>query len=267
MPLTPKPGTQRRESILLMGPPGSGKSWAWRSIAEWMDKTGTPGRIVGADTDRAWEGQRPDDGHLDNQVAMVRTPDFESVRDAVEAAVKDYQPGDWLVVDMIGRLWDFAQEFYTEQVFGQSMEDFWLDAKKYDRNVGGAHGTNWAIIKKLYYAVLRDVFDRWPGHLLCCTPVADIREPDKEGKGGDSTLTRSLFGKFGVKPAGRDDLPHPFHTVLLLQEVPKKGHVLTSVKDRNRDLLTGEPIPLDFVATYLLGVAGWEMTAEPETPK
>lgn len=245
----------RHERILLIGPPGSGKSTSWRSIAEWLEKTDTPGRLWVADTDLAWEGQRPADGSLDKRVEATLTFDWETLRQVVEDATKNYEPGDWLVIDMINQAWTYVQNYYTEQVFGKELDRYWLEAQKTGINPGGDYGSNWVVINKLYTAFMLSLA-RYPGHLLACAPVVDVRQPDRAGKGGDSKEILHLFGRLGVKPEGQKALAYHFHSVLLCQEVPKEGWTYTTVKDRNRPQMVGEKMT-DFVRSYLMKVAGW----------
>lgn len=247
----------RRERILAMGPAGSGKSTAWLNIAEWYHKTETPGRLFVADTDLAWEGQRPVDGHLDERVISKDVFDWPSLIETVEKAAADYQDGDWLVVDMISAAWTYAQQHYYEEVFGKELDVFFLEAKKAGTNPGGEWGSNWTVINKLHSSFMQKL-QRYPGHLLACTPATDVRQPDARGGGGDTREILHLFGKLGVKPEGQKLLAYNFHTVLLFQDVPRAGYTITTAKDRNREVLTGESLD-EFCKSYLIRVGGWRV--------
>jgi len=250
------PTDPRRERILLMGPANSSKSWSWLTIAKWMKETSAPGLFYVADTDLAWEGQRPLDGSLDDRIVQTDTFDYDTFEDVIQQARLKHQPGDWLVLDMVNKMWDFSQQAYFEKVFGKELDDYWLETKKAGGNIGGDYGSNWTVINKLYDALTLKIA-RYPGNVLACTPAQEVRQPDsKTGKGGDDRDTLLQFGRFGYKPMGQKLLAHNFHTVLLLQEVPKAGWAYSSVKDRNRPLVNGEPLE-DFVKSYLVKQAGW----------
>ena len=249
------PQNPRRERILVMGPPGAGKSTTWKDIAEWYDRTGAQGTMYVADSDGAWEGQRPTDGHLDGRVKATDVYDFPSIVGVVEEATTNFQSGDFLVIDMIDKAWSYAQSHYYEQVYGKELDQFWLEAKKDGVNPGGEWGSNWTVINKLHQSLMLKL-QRYPGHLIACAPVAEVRQPDRQGAGGDRKEILHLFGKFGVKPQGQKDLPYNFHTVLFLQDVPRLGYTYTSIKDRDRELVSGEPLA-SFVKSYLIAKAGW----------
>ena len=248
--------TQRRERILIMGPPGGGKSTAWLSVAEWLEKTKADGRLFVADTDLAWEGQRPFDGHLDKRVVQEDINHFPSLVAFVDKATADYQPGDFLITDMIDKAWLYAQQHYYEEVFGKELDDFFMEAKKNNANPGGEWGSNWTVINKLHQKFMLKL-QRYPGHVIACTPCTDVRQVDATGKGqSDSREVLHLFGKLGVKPQGQKDLAYNFHTVLLFQSVPRVGYTFSTAKDRSREEAEGEKMT-DFTRTYLMKYAGW----------
>lgn len=254
-----RPTSPRRERILVFGPPGSGKSTAWQSIAEWLYKTTSPGLVHVADTDLAWEGQRPDDGHLDDAVVATTVFDYESIRDFIRKTTEEFTPGDWLVVDMIDKVWLYSQQHYFEQVFGKSLEDYWVEAKKMGINPGGEYGANWSVINKLNTAIMLSI-QRYPGHVLACSPATEVRQPSRTGEGGDDKEILHLFGRLGVKPEGQKLLSHHFHTNLYFQEVPRVGYTYTTVKERGtgREKITGEVVS-DFARSYLIKVGGWTL--------
>lgn len=249
------PTIPRRERILIMGPPGAGKSTSWLDVAEWYEKTGATGRIFVSDTDGAWEGQRPVDGRLDKRVMQEDAYDFPSIVALVDRAIREHQDGDFLVIDMVDKAWSYSQSHYFEQVFGKELDQFWLEAKKEGVNPGGDYGTNWTVINKLHQSLMLKL-QRYPGHLICCTPVAEVRTPDNRGVGGDRRDVIQMFGKYGVKPQGQKDLAYNFHSVLLFQDVPRLGYSYTTIKDRAREYVNGEKME-SFVKSYLIPKAAW----------
>jgi hypothetical protein len=258
------PGSNRRERHLVYGPSNSGKSSTWLAIADWMERTNANNHVYVLDTDKAWEAMQPEDGSLDRFVTVFDLDKSEFAEWTV-AANKVREAGgrdDWLVVDMVDKAWAGAQNHYWSKVAGgDSLAEVYFRAQNDDSfDLAGSHGANWGIINKYYDEFFSTVMG-FNGHILCVAPAAEVREPNKAGKGGDREEVRRDFGKLGLKPQGQKDLPHAFHTVLLCQETPS-GWTYNTVKERGpigrpkRVLLKGEKVT-DFVTSYLFKVAKW----------
>ncbi len=71
-----------------------------------------------------------------------------------------------------------------------------------------------------------------------------------------SDQIKALYGRHGVKAQGKKHTPHLFHTILLFAETKTAGWTMTSVKDRERELLKGTEVG-NFAMPYLVGEAGW----------
>lgn len=257
--------TRRRERILLYGPPGAGKSTAWLTLAEWIHKTKSDAIVHVADTDRTWDDMAPYDDHLEKIVDVTDCPAWEQIRQFIRDVPIDLaKADDWLVVDMISRCWDRAQEGYFEKVFGREMDEFFMQVQA-DRAkaIGGDFGSNWQAINKMYATLTTLIMSRWPGHVLCCTPAQRIWEANRD----DKTLVQyPEFGRLGFKPQGQKDLSHQFRTILFMQQAPS-GWVWSTAKERNppgmeegqagyRGYVAGERMN-DFVRDYLMKVGGW----------
>lgn len=263
------PPSQRRERILNYGMSGSGKSSTWLNIAEWIYKTKSPSRMFVLDTDAAWEAYRPMDGHLDSIVHVEDLYEWDSYIPAIKrvSGLCDERRGDWLVLDMADKPWQMAQEGYFEYLSDKDFGQFMMEAAKAGKPIGGDYGINWQVINKMYADFINPVH-RWRGHLLACAPAKQLPEVPRSGNDMVAKEIRLQFGRFGYVPQGQKDLPHLFHTVLLLQESPK-GWMINTVKDRERQRLQGVQLGSSdggggngkepgFVVKYLMGVAGWK---------
>jgi len=266
MPLHP-PGN-RRERLFIYGQPKTGKSTIYVDIAEWIFKTGGSNRVWVGDSDLAWEAMQPLDGHL-NGIVQTRTLNKWDEYDGwLDEANKKAHPNreDWLVLDMVDKLYQRAQEAFYRKRFNKDLDEFFLETTD-QATISGDFGKNWDVINKLYDGAV-DRIHRFPGHVLVLAPALEVRLPverrdgSRDSRFADDELTRDTFSGVGWKPNCRPLLPHIFHTVLFIQNSPS-GVRLTSVGDRNRRLLTGESIGVvgktdpQFVVKYLIGVAGW----------
>lgn len=251
----------RRERILLYGGWSSGKSSAWVAIAQWIARTKSPSRLLILDTDRAWEAMDP--GDMDGIVVIENAPEWPEIKMGTKKLVAQGTRDDWLVVDLADKPWTKAQEDYWETVSGKDFDEFLQEGTKTGTlDLAGDHGKHWGFINKKY-ATFSGQLQRFPGHIIACTGASEVRQPNKSGKGGDSSELRAEYGRFGFRPTGQKDLPHLFHTVLFMQE-KRVGEewVVSTVKERGpigapkRPYLKGEKVE-DFVRTYLFKVAGW----------
>lgn len=251
-----------RERILLLGAFGSGKSYAWCSVAAWLRRTKSPGRVFVVDTDHA--ADRLSEGYDDffSNVVAEDVWGYKEVRAALDK-FKKAKPTkeDWLVVDLADKLWQYAQDFYIEEKFGKDAASYYLEEKK--AGVSGnplsqeAYGANWQIINQQYNSLMTDI-QRWPGHVMFCTKASPVQEPNQQGKGGDDKETRQAYGRYGVKPDGQKALGFQFFSVIWMIPKGKEEWVFTTIKDLNRERPQNQPIK-DFVMDYLVKVAGWSL--------
>lgn len=257
------PTQTRKERLLGYGMPASGKSKAWRDIADTISKTESTAKIYVVDTDHAWDAQRPplSDTHLDKIVIQTDVYNWATYRSSLTGYRAEATEDDWLVVDMINSMWSQTQGGFVEEVYGREIDTFFMEARKAGENVGGDYGVNWVIINKMY-GVLNDRIKTWPGHVLALTPATELRFPDpKTGRGGDPEAMLNLYSRVGMKPEGQKNLTFEFHTVLFFQQ-RGADWTITTIKERSspeqpREYLVNEKVEPDFVSTYLYKVAKW----------
>lgn len=248
--------TQGRERILIIGGFGAGKSFTWSKIADWAVKRDYPGRVFVLDTDMAID--RMAVAFPEAFAAKVIGHDVFEFQD-LHAGYDKFRNGatkdDFLVVDMVDKAWNLAEEHYIDQIFKKSTDNYFLEARKKNADGSPLDGwKDWGVINKVYNGWMINKVMRWPGHLICIAPAEPVIS---EGKMQDSPELQGLFGRFGVKPKGQKALGFQFHTVLLFQAT-KDTWKYSTIKDRSRPIAKGEEMK-DFVANYLVKVAGWKL--------
>lgn len=257
------------ERILVTGEWGSGKSKAWLKWAEWIQRTGASSRVFVIDTDTAWQRMGWGLGWDQPPNQFVWVTDCENYDQALNA-VTSYrraaqpQNNDVLVIDMIDKLWDYAQAAFSEKAFGENITEWLLDVRRKGENPGGDYGVNWSTINRLYGDFINNVI-RFPGHVVACSPVEDVKEPNRDGKGGDDPQIRQMFGRLKKKPRGQKNLPFQFHSILLMQDTSGAAvgpWKMTTMKERDvgamaREKMEGVDVK-DFVLDYLIKRGGWK---------
>lgn len=254
-----------RERILVIGPQGVGKSYAYFRIARMLQLTGSDARMYIVDTDFSFEHMIIDEDFKDlTNVEVREVLTWDEYRDAMRVFRKVIRPQDWLVVDMMSPAWDAVQDYYIEEVFGDDPAEYFVrirkdmdsedeeEAKSAKSKRGGFEGRrDWGVINKLYRKHFSTLIASCRGNVFLTSPMDTLSKEDRN----DKDLV-DLYGKFGVKPKGQKHTGHIVHTLLKFAESRRDGYVMTTIKDRSREQLQGEEIG-DFALSYLVKVAGW----------
>lgn len=273
-PIEARTGDPVRECILAMGAPSAGKSTNWKAIAQMMKAAGSTGTMYVVDTDgfaaRKLLAAHPE---LDN-IVVYRAREWTAFRDASKEIMKQAQVGDWVVVDFADAIWKFVQNYFSKTVFGAGLDDEYDEAEhllalraQWQREEAGkakkdrqektpkrtsTEGWDWGYINDLYDSRMLPLILETPAHVYLTSAAVDLNSDLETDK-----MKRLLFGEIGVKPGGQKMLPHQVDTVML-QRVLSGDRVITTVKDRERELVKDAAIK-DFVSGYLLPVAGWSL--------
>lgn len=281
-----------RERILAMGITGSGKSFQWLKMAEILLPTGAIFRCL--DTDNAitymLETQFPrllprNKGNVYVHPA-VNWPDYklgvewlqrkpigpEILKTMDSFVAKDLsvpiKDNDWVVVDMADNAWDTVQRYFTEEVFGEGIGDYFLQARKLIQERGGKDRfgkvatsvapeafdgwKDWSVMNKLYFDWIQPIVYSIPCHVYTTTMPQKIDRSEKDAE----ILT--LFGDLGIRPAGQKKLGGQMHTIFLMIPGSDKW-LITTAKDRaNRPYFKKSPLSSLYVQ-YLVTKAGWPM--------
>ena len=258
-PLVLPNGQEVHERILLFGGPDAGKTKALLDIAKWHRRLKSDAIFYILSTDMALEHNLMGDAYrdLDNVV-------FENVStmaDYIEAAKtfrSKMRSQDWFTVDLLNDGWAAAQDEYAEHKWGTDLADYWM-TKAIDSDGSPIDGWDWGIVNKRYRSLANNYLLRMPGHVLCISSEAALREAAKSsGKGGETAQIKEMFGRIGRKPAGQKEDPHRFHTVIHMSQPMTGKWTAVQARDREREWKSFEV--KDFFKDYLVGIAGWRMT-------
>lgn len=268
--------TTRRERILIYGSYKLGKSTCWIDIADAYHKSGnTDIHFYIVDTDfGAWK--LLDEGYqhlIDAEMLTIYNPDdFSEMLADSKAIYRKARRGDWIVIDMIEYGWSEAQRFYTQGVFGEEPENYFLQMRKEvvakggkdKRAFGGFEGTDWNFISKIYTQWEFPLSMKSPANVLA---IASERKLDADR--GDSTDKLKQYKNVGgMAPVGQKGIGHRFDTVLRMTRRANGQRQITMAGDRGRqktawaehgsntiDIGEGRE---GFARRYLVDVAGWK---------
>jgi len=264
------------ERILVYGYPGSGKSYQFLKIADFMLKFNPKAKCYIFDTDDAYTRMLFSDrfSHLpaaDSDLGMeigssgncyvypvFEWPEWE---EKLERIYKKVKPGDWVCVDRADVLWEAIQEYYVEQVFGAKMGDYFLRARMEMQQLvekGGKEKKNlvvlegdkdWQVINRLYKQLwTKMIAPGFPAHLYVATVAKEIQKRDEQ-------IIKDTYGWIGAQPGGQKHLAYQVHTVLYLSN-HKDEWFVTTIDDREREYFDREELH-SLPTQYLVKIGKW----------
>lgn len=251
----PSNSAMHRERQLIFGGPGSGKTRAGLSLAKLSQQTGSTATFHVIDTDFAWERMLggKEFGNLNN-ITLETVFDYDDHVRALTKFQKLIVPGDWLMCDMFGPVWDLCQGHYIEKAFGVSKTDFYLAKKKAEEKGNPFDSVDWQIIKSYYQDFTMPLFHRHQGHVLVTAGAKAVRST---GQWKDTAEIVNTYGRVGVRPEGEKRLGHLVHTIMLLK-AGKSGWTMTTIKDREREQHVDVGVK-NYGLDYLRKTAEWVM--------
>jgi hypothetical protein len=242
-----------RERILVVGGPGSGKTFGWLKLASYFKNS----QFYIIDTEIGAERSLKEFPGLTNVhiYPVVEWPEYRKAqREVIDKAVE----GDWLVLDMADKAWTAVQRYFIGEIFDQEMGEYFLEARRKmkkdakslfaGRDAALKGWTDWPTINRLYEDFMLPLVYRSPAHLYLATAGQAVSEDDDKE-------VQELYGPYGIRPAGQKALAHQPDTVLLLAH-NKTGYFMTTIKDRGGRKYV-ERLPLHNFAIQYGKLAQW----------
>ena len=258
------------ERILVYGTTGTSKTFSALNIARWSQRTKSDAVFYSLDSDNSIVNQLEEEfPELSNVATPVPCIDYPDYVDGLRKVLPVVRPDDWIIVDFIGTYWSACQRYFTEQIFGEGIESYFLAARKEMELYNSSRGRkdkeqkkvdtfdgwkDWSIINKMHDRFILDLCMRQKCHVFATSRADKLFT---EGEAADPKENVDIYGRWGFKPEGQKFLGHNFRTILLSQK-DGKDYKLNSVKDKGRELLEGATVR-DFTITYLKNIAGWAL--------
>ena len=225
-----------REKILLSGEPNTSKTLSLVSLAVLYPDS----KVVILD---------PDDGtaKVMDELGICDLPNLTviAVGSDWQQTISDYQEAkatlgesDWFCIDMTGRFWDLAQQYYSISVFGDTPLEHLMKLKKQAQQAsfGGFDGLqDWPLIKRLHNEqLLDDAVLRSPFNVMCTTSVGQFSPKEKVPTAGTLGIYAS---EFGIKPEGEKHNIYRFDTQAVLYRKSATGtYHFRLMRDRGRHI-------------------------------
>jgi len=260
---------QGRERLILYGTTGTSKTHTHLTIARWSARTwkNSPDQphfhII--DTDSAVLDQIEEEGWDLNNFTVYPAYEYPDYHSAFSQIRKSLRPDDWIIVDMLGEYWEACQRYFSSEIYGQDIENYFiLMRREMEKNNQRAKTekdkqkqfqpfegwTDWPTINKMNKGFMDTLCLRSTCHILA-TSKADAINSKTE-----SQTNLDVYERVGFKPQGQKYIGHYFRTIIFTQKL-RNTWAMQSVKDRGRSDFNGEV--KDFVISYLKGIAGWQI--------
>lgn len=194
---------------------------------------------------------------LPNLTIINVTPDWPSLDQAFQMSREGLNAGDWLGIDMMGVLWDLAQNYYSKAVYGESPAQHIITLKEQAKKTdfGGFDGlTEWPVIKRMHNDDFVDAAVRWsPFNVMATTSMADY---SPKAKVPETDVEGMMAKEFGQKLEGEKHNYFRFRTIAVLYRDLKTGkYYYKVVKEKGKEV----PLPLEaiditggsFIESYL----------------
>lgn len=210
--------------ILLYGTAGCGKTWSVLKKCDSLVQQGWQGTLHAIDIDHGLERNLSlFSKELDDHIAYYDNLTFRDCENALAQTSREAKSGDWVLVELLGRIYDECQSQHVRDVFGESYEDYLKAMRKAkataerDDRAPDLDVKEWTAITKAHTAFMSQVQQlAMRGVNVVCT--AEAKEVEYQGKFADKREMQSLFGGVGFKPAGQKLNSHKFHTIIFLNK-------------------------------------------------
>jgi hypothetical protein len=265
------------ERILIFGPAGGGKTEAWLTIADLMQKLGSGEHFYVADTDQAVRRSMSAFGHLEN-VTVTQCNDFRAYKTWARETRDVVNPGDWVVTDTASTGYEQAQRMFFDKKYGMTRDEL-----EFERAFSDAYANrkgpliepdDWIMIRNAFlglweHDIVLELSTKRGAHLFATAEPKQIfdhfENPQGRPKADNSAWLD--YGQIGLRPDGHKSLDHKVHTIMLIRRT-NVGHYVSYIKDRGErstsQLIVRDSKEGGFAMDYLLSPerANWSVVAD-----
>ena len=220
-----------KERVLLMGAPGSGKTYQMVKVILYLEELGVPVHVIDLEdkmepmviglagkipsnmtlyTAFSWEELKV--GYADKTNTW-----HKSVLSEIEEKVN---PGEWIAIDRVDLSWPMVQRWFTQQKYDEDLAERLMEKskemKKPSMFIPRFDQGSWQVINEQYESFMLSVLYKNRCNVILTAGIAAPGESDP----------RHLHSSLGVLPRGQKELGHQPHSVFLLRQ-QKRGRDYT----------------------------------------
>jgi len=239
-----------REVILLIAPPGAGKSFQLIKVCEYLKEFGI--KMHAIDLEDKLEATLVSTGGIPKNMNLFIATDWEEVKKSLDEIEKECKPDEWIAVDRIDLAWPDVQRWYTQMKFQEELSERMMkkamEMQKASMFLPRFDKSSWQVINEQYDTFMMSLLHKSKCNILLTAGIRGIDE--------DNPL--DVFASLHVAPRGQKELQHQPHSALLLHQ-KKRGKDLSWHMTTGKDLIGREYFDseelFDFGLQYLANVA------------
>jgi hypothetical protein len=207
-----------REFMLIGGKDGVGKSSSAVSIAWWVQQLKPDATVNVIDSEnkfksalRSFGSDRP------TNIQYYKVGNMNEVTGVVASVMEGHAPGDWLIIESMGPIWDMAQDLAYQSIAGVTKAEY-LEKKQKGKGPIPSPDDFWKIAKGAYDGAFLDPIRQSEDLNVLLTSVAKPVKADggfmKENK--DRKQFRIEVG-MDANLSGSPTMPSVVETLCLLE--------------------------------------------------
>jgi len=170
-----------REFIEICGHPKSGKSYDVLSVASAVKRINSEATIYIIDTEdglrKVWKTSFTD---VDN-IRLYLCADMDDVVLVIEKLKPLLKKDDWLCLESLSRIWDFAQDLGYQAVTGMKKPEYLIKRRAEGGAVTPHPDQLWQIVKNSYHRNMMDVLvNEIPCNILITTTLSKVQRRESK---------------------------------------------------------------------------------------
>ena len=238
------------ERILLMGPPGSGKSEQLLNVASYLEELGIPMYVIDLE-DKIDAMLLNRDDPPQNMILYTTfnwdEPNKGGLKQITNDIISKVKPGDWIGVDRVDLSWPMVQRWFTQEKYNESLAEKLMDTSKQMTKksmfIPRFDQGSWQVINEQYEEFINKILYLSRCNILLTSGIKGLDE--------NSPLD---IGRLGVLPRGQKELGHQPHSLFLLFQTKGGGgrawRISTDKDLKKREYFEREEL-YDFSLQYL----------------
>ena len=226
-----------RERILLIGPPGSGKSEQLLNVASYLEEDGIPMYVI--DLEDKLEAMLLNRDNPPQNIILYTTFNWDKekssknnnqggLKQVTDDIIDKVKPGDWIGVDRVDLSWPMVQRWFTQEKYNESLgEKLMTTSKQMTKKsmfIPRFDQGSWQVINEQHEEFMNKILYLSRCNVLLTSGIKGLDE--------NSPLD---IGRFGVLPRGQKELGHQPHSLFLLFQA-KEGREVAWKISTDKDL-------------------------------
>jgi len=209
-----------REFILLAGKDGVGKTSALISLADFVSQAFPEATVFVIDTENKFRPTLQSYGTVPPNLVYYQVENMNDVTETLDAVMKMRKPGDWLLVESMGRIWDWAQNLGYNAIAGVSKAEYLERRRASDKKGSPIPKPDdfWAIVKGAHDDGFMDrISETNDLNVVLTTHTARVKEQRANRKESQDRVDFRTETGLDMNLDGAPRLPNYPYTGILLE--------------------------------------------------